>query len=202
MKTSSRLAGFGGLRLLIAVCAALAGATLLHHPVQAAAHRAALVIEHGSGRIISRCVSFAEDHLSGVQLIQRSGLEYQVKSFGSLGNAVCQLDREPASVPAGCFGSAATWQYFQRSGGGWKQASSGPDTTTVGDGGMDGWLYAAGQANLSAQVSFAQVCRPAVAAASPKNSPVPLPLAAGIAAALALLALGGLTAWNLRRQRT
>ena len=202
MKPSSRLAGFGGLRLLIAICAALAGAALLHHPVQAAAHRAALIVEHGSGKIISRCVSFAEDHLSGLQLIQRSGLEYQVKSFGSLGNAVCQIDREPATVPAGCFGSAASWQYFQRSASGWKQAASGPDTTTVSNGGMDGWLYAAGQGNLSGQVSFAQVCRPAAAAAAPRSSAVPVPVAAGIAAGVALLALGALTAWSLRRRRT
>ena len=105
-------------------------------------------------------------------------------------------------MPAGCFGSSASWQYFQRNTSGWKQAASGPDTTTVGDGEMDGWLYAAGQGNLPAQVSFAQVCRPAAATASPRTSTLPVPVAAGIAAGVALLALGALTAWNLRRRRT
>jgi hypothetical protein len=199
---SRRPARWGGLRLFIAICAALGGVALLHHPVQAAAHRAALVIEHGGGEIVSRCVTFAEDHLSGLQLIQRSGIEYQVRNFGSLGNAVCQLDREPATVPAGCFGSGATWQYFQRTGTSWKQASAGPQTSTVADGGMDGWLYAAGTASPSARVTFSQVCRPAAAVAPSRPASLPVPVAAGIAAGVALLVLGALTALNLRRRHT
>ena len=167
------------LRLPIAGAAAVLALLAVGHQAHAAAlHRAALVIEHGSGRLVTRCVSFVEAQISGMQLIQRAGIQYQAQQFGSLGSAVCQLDDEPGQPPANCFGSGPYWQYFHRTGNGWAQSASGATTWMVRDGDTDGWHYAAGADQTPANMSFAAVCRPA----APTQSSVPSRSAAAPAA--------------------
>jgi hypothetical protein len=107
---------------------------------------------------VSRCVAFAEEQITGLQLIQRSGVQYQTQSFGSLGSAVCQLDGEPSAVPANCFGSGAYWQYFHRRGSAWQPSAQAASASTVHDGDMDGWRYAAGAGQPPAAVTFSAVC--------------------------------------------
>lgn len=157
--TTTRL--IATLRLPLAGAAALLAWTGLHHPVHASPiHHAALVIEHSSGRLLSRCVSFLEDQISGLQLVQRSGIEYQTRPFGSLGEAVCQLDNEPQPVPTNCFGTTATWQYFHRTAAGWTPSQAGATDSKVSDGAMDGWHYAGGGWQPPPAMSFASVCSP------------------------------------------
>jgi len=146
------------LRLVASGGAALAAALLWFHPAHAALHRAALVIEHSSGRVLTKCVAFAESQISGLQLIQRSGVSYQGQTFGSMGSAICQLDGEPSSVPSNCFGSGPYWQYFHRQGASWQQSAVGAGSSLLHDGDMDGWHYAAGAAQPPASVAFATVC--------------------------------------------
>ncbi len=140
-------------------------------------HHAALVIEHGSGRLITRCVSFLEDQITGIQLIQRAGVEYQTQQFGGLGSAVCQLDGEPQPVPGNCLGTGAYWQYFHRTPSGWVPSAGGASSATLRDGDADGWHYATGAAQLPASVSFASVCGPAhqVAATASGSHAAPAP---------------------------
>jgi hypothetical protein len=140
-------------------------------------HHAALVIEHGSGRLITRCVSFLEDQITGLQLIQRAGVEYQTQQFGGLGSAVCQLDGEPQPVPANCLGTGAYWQYFHRTAAGWVPSGGGASSATLRDGDADGWHYATGAGQLPAAVSFASVCGPApqVAATTTASHAAPAP---------------------------
>jgi hypothetical protein len=126
--------------------------------VHAAVHHAALVIQHSSGGLITRCVAFAEEQITGLQLVERSGVEYQAQSFGSIGSAMCQLDREPATVPPGCFGSGPYWQYFHRQGAGWHASVVGASSSALHDGDMDGWRYAVGANQAPGNVSFAAVC--------------------------------------------
>ena len=153
--------------------AALAAALLTSHPAHAAVHHAALLIEHSGGGVLARCVAFAEDQITGLQLVQRSGVEYQAQSFGSIGSAMCQLDREPASVPPGCFGSGAYWQYFHRQGTGWQTASVGASSSLLHDGDMDGWHYAPGAGQAPPAVSFASVCIAPQPAAAATHSTLP-----------------------------
>ena len=140
--------------------AAMAAALLAVHPAHAAVHHAALVIQHSSGSLITRCVAFAEAQITGLQLVQRSGVSYTAQDFGSMGSAMCQLDREPSTVPAGCFGSGPYWQYFHRQGGAWQASMVGASASTLHDGDMDGWRYAAGAAQSPAIIPFQAVCGP------------------------------------------
>jgi hypothetical protein len=167
-----------------AAAAALMAAFLSIRPAHAAIHHAALVIQHASGSVITRCVAFAEDQISGLQLVERSGVQYEAQSFGSIGTAMCQLDREPSTVPTGCFGSGPYWQYFHRRGGAWQTSAFGASSSVLHDGDMDGWHYAVGANQIPGNVAFASVCGapvpPAatatqVAHASNYATPVPTP---------------------------
>jgi hypothetical protein len=153
-----------------AASAALMAAFLSIRPAHAAIHHAALVIQHASGSVITRCVAFAEDQISGLQLVQRSGVEYEAQAFGSMGGAMCQLDREPSTVPPGCFGSGPYWQYFHRGGAGWQTSALGASSSALHDGDTDGWRYAAGANQAPGNVAFASVCgapaQPAAASAT------------------------------------
>lgn len=151
-----------------AASAALLAAFLTIRPAHAAIHHAALVIQHASGSVVTRCVAFAEDQISGFQLVERSGVQYEAQGFGSMGGAMCQLDREPSTVPSGCFGSGPYWQYFHRGNGGWQTSAVGASSSALHDGDMDGWRYVAGANQAPGTVAFASVC----------GAPAPPPAAA------------------------
>jgi hypothetical protein len=167
-----------------AAAAALIAALLSIRPAHAAIHHAALVIQHASGSVITRCVAFAEDQITGLQLVERSKVEYQAEGFGPMGSAMCQIDREPSTVPPGCFGSGPYWQYFHRQGGSWQTSALGASSSGLHDGDMDGWRYAVGKNQAPSVVAFASVCGapappPAVSAthvaiAPNQASPVPV----------------------------
>ena len=158
-------------RLSAAGAAALAAALLAAHPAHAAVHHAALVIQHSGGSLLTRCVAFAEAQITGLQLIERARVEYQAQQFGSMGSAMCQLDREPSTVPSGCFGSGPYWQYFHRQGEGWRASTVGASSSVLHDGDVDGWRYAAGTNQTPGNVAFAAVCGAPVAPAAASRAP-------------------------------
>jgi hypothetical protein len=141
-----------------ATAAALMAAFLSIRPAHAAIHHAALVIQHASGSVITRCVAFAEDQITGLQLVERSGVQYEAQNFGSIGTAMCQLDREPSTVPPGCFGSGPYWQYFHHRGSAWQSSAFGASSSVLRDGDMDGWHFAVGANQVPGNVAFSSVC--------------------------------------------
>ena len=167
-----------------AAAAALMAAVLSIRPAHAAIHHAALVIQHASGSVITRCVAFAEGQISGLQLVERSGVQYDAQNFGSIGSAMCQLDREPSTVPPGCFGSGPYWQYFHRQGGAWQTSAFGASSSLLHDGDMDGWHFAVGANQAPGNVTFSSVCAApappaatAIQAAPAPNHATPIPTA-------------------------
>ncbi|TMF11942.1 MAG: hypothetical protein E6I37_08055 [Chloroflexi bacterium] len=159
-----------------AASAALVAALLSVRPAHAAIHHAALVIQHASGSVITRCVAFAEDQITGLQLVERSGVQYDAQGFGSMGSAMCQLDREPSTVPPGCFGSGPYWQYFHRRGGSWQTSALGASSSTLHDGDVDGWRYAVGANQAPGIAAFASICgapAPSTAASATHIAPAP-----------------------------
>ncbi|HID24016.1 MAG TPA: hypothetical protein EYP14_16665, partial [Planctomycetaceae bacterium] len=82
-------------------CVPLIGAVLLaalaaptawaQHPPP---HRAGLIVVHGDGRVVTRCVPFDEETLTGADLLARSGLSVTFAAYGGLGQAVCAIDGE------------------------------------------------------------------------------------------------------------
>ncbi|MFZ0179023.1 MAG: hypothetical protein WAL84_04015 [Candidatus Dormiibacterota bacterium] len=113
--------------------------------VQAAgAHRAGVVVEHGDGRVIRRCVGFNTTTATALAVLQGSGLEVGTSSYGGgLGAAICQIDYEPSTYPPGCFTSTgAYWVLFvSRAGGAWTVSDLGASNVAVGNGDDIGFRY-------------------------------------------------------------
>ena len=142
-------------------------------------HRAGLALVHGDGRVVTRCVTFSEESISGLTLLQRSGLALEMAS-GGLGSAICTLDGEgcPASD---CFcrckgGPCAYWNYFHRNAdGSWTYSGVGASMWTLHDGDVDGWVWGDG-ATAPAALAFEDVCATgAPAAVAPTGVPTATP---------------------------
>lgn len=146
--------GVAGLLALALAAAAPALPGLHLGPACASAaglHHAAVVVEHGDGAVLIRCVAFDTDEISGEQLLGLSGIGYQTAAFGGFGQAVCQIDGEPASFPPGCWTSTSPyWALFVARGGGpWSVSNLGVSSQTFRDGDAEGFRYSAQTGSLS-----------------------------------------------------
>jgi len=171
----------------------LALITVLATPAQAQQpdlHQAGLVVVHGDGRVVTSCVAFSEESISGVDLLRRAGLTVTVGAYAGLGYGVCEIDGEgcPAGQPCfcQCEGSpCAYWAYsHRRPDGSWAISGVGASGWQVHDGDVDGWVWGDGS-TAPPVVAFEEVCppegdRPAVPTAtshpvSATITPAPLP---------------------------
>ena len=62
--------------------------------VAGATNQAGLVVKFGDGRTLTYCIEFTEDSITGIELLQRSGLTVVTSNSGGLGAAVCSIDGE------------------------------------------------------------------------------------------------------------
>lgn len=155
------------------------------------ANQAGLVIVHGNGQVITRCVQFSEPELSGYDLLQRSGLDLNIDA-GGMGVAICRIDNEGCTYPQqSCFcgtegDSYRYWAYWQLAGGIWQYANLGASNHQVQPGTVEGWIWGTG--NLEAAtppplISLAEICAPPTASPTPAATSTPLPTATATATA-------------------
>jgi hypothetical protein len=144
---------------------------LLPAPVAAQEeNQAGLVVVYGDGRVVQQCVRFAEETISGYDLLRRSGLPSSVEA-GAIGPTVCSIGGEGCSFPqescfCRCQGSPCVyWSYWRlEAGGGWRYQALGAGNTLVADGDVEGWHWAEGTTRDAAappSVTFAEICRAA-----------------------------------------
>ena len=139
-------------------------------PLAAAAqdvpHRAGVVIAHEDGTTVTRCVSFAEDTLSGYELLARSGFDLAVEA-NATGATVCSLDGEGCAFPEqSCFcrcqgNPCVYWSYWRLADDGWTYQTIGAGGTKVRDGAVEGWRWGAGTVDSAAEpplTSLAEIC--------------------------------------------
>lgn len=167
--------------------------TVLAAPIRAQQpdlHRAGLVVVHGDGSVVSACVSFAEESISGAELLLRSGLEVTLAAYGGLGYGVCAIGGEGCFAGQDCFcqcrgNPCAYWVYsHRRPDGSWAISGVGASGWQVHDGDVDGWVWGDGS-TAPPVVAFEQVCPPDTAQPaaptalpeppSPTITPAPLP---------------------------
>jgi hypothetical protein len=149
---------------------------LLPAPVAAQEeNQAGLVVVYGDGRVVQQCVRFAEETISGYDLLRRSGLPSSVEA-SAIGPTVCSIGGEGCSFPqescfCRCQGSPCVyWSYWRlEAGGSWRYQALGAGNTLVADGDVEGWHWAEGTTRDAAAppaVTFAEICR----AAAPGNT--------------------------------
>lgn len=140
--------------------------------------RAALVVQFGDGSYVTRCVSFSEESITGLELLLRSGL--QVSLWGS---AVCRIEQEGCDYPGQpcfcqCKGSSCQyWSYWHwkddaspsAGHGGWTYAQIGAGDYYVQNGNMEAWLWGDAQTPPVA-ISFAGICPPSAVTAAPDET--------------------------------
>jgi hypothetical protein len=142
----------------IGLAALAPGSPLVSSCVGAGGNRAALVVEHGDGSVVARCVSFGTVSVTGEALLNLSGVAWSGQTFGGFGDAVCAIDAEPSHYSV-CPGADNYWAIFvSRSGGPWQLASVGISSLTLGDGDAEGFRYVPAVGTPAAPASPAGVC--------------------------------------------
>ena len=113
---------------------------------QGAPHRAGLVIRFGDGSVITRCVSFSEPSITGMELLTRAGLSIRVDTTSSIGAGVCKINSQGCDAGRSCFcqcegSTCAYWQYFHAQNGAWKYSILGAALYPISDGAVEGWAW-------------------------------------------------------------
>jgi len=141
-------------------------------------NQAGLVVMHGDGRVLTRCVEFSEPEITGYDLLARSGLSLSVNFGAGAGGAVCALDGAGCSE-ADCFcecrGTPCRyWIYHHLLAGQWTYANLGASLHTVRPGDIDGWAWGEGTVSGGVQppvIPFEQICPVGVAATATTSPP-------------------------------
>ena len=153
-------------------------------------HHVALGVELGDGEQVGRCVGFNASSISGEEVLQASGLEYATQDYGSLGQAVCQVDEEPAAYSTCLPSSGSYWALFtSRAGGAWQTGDVGISSLDFANGDAEGLRYDPETGPDPAPPSPAGVCA-AAGSSAPASGGVASasPGAAGAGANPALIA--------------
>lgn len=180
-------------------------------------HRTGLVVDDGD-EVRTVCLRFAEETITGEDLLERSGLDVEVAHFGTLGAAVCAIG--DVGCPAGdCHCDASYWSYWLRdedAEDGWVSAPVGASSREIVDGDLDARVWGDGRRRPPA-IDLDTVCEPAgadtVGRAGPPHRPDASPPPEAVDTrdppgaltdlawfVLALTALGAAIWWRRRRR--
>lgn len=118
---------------------------------------AGLVIDYGDGRMSYALVPFTEESVSGIELLQRSGLTLVTIPFGGLGEGVCSIESAGCDVGAcrtrlcqSADRESPFWQYVrQGNDGSWVPAALGATQARVEDGDVEAWVWTGETPELS-----------------------------------------------------
>ncbi len=167
----------------------LSGVPLSSLTKAALTHRAGLAVFSGGNSLFTDCISYTGGSLTGLQLLQRSGLAIETATNPTQGTAVCKI----GAVGDGsnnCFGSMPNyWAYWILGNNGWEYSAVGVDQSQVEAGGVYAWSWGTG--NPPPVVTFQNTCEgvavvlPTIAATSLPTTetaqPSPLPALATLA---------------------
>lgn len=124
-------------------------------------NRAGLVVRHDDGRVERTCVAFDEQTISGMELLERSGLDV-VAERSALGAAICSLDGEGCRHPdQDCFCRFPTfWGYWvqEQDDARWRFSETGSQDRDVEDGSLHGWSFGRDGKPAPPSTSFDEVC--------------------------------------------
>lgn len=144
-------------------------------------NRAGLVIQSGDGQVVTRCVAFEKDEISGANLLASSGLDVIVDPASSMGIIVCQIEGVGCAHPAeACFclcmggGECEYWNYFYRDTGDaeWAYSALGAALRKVKPGSVDAWVWGDGHTPPADSLVFEEICAPPTPI--PTETPEPL----------------------------
>ena len=136
-------------------------------------NRVGLVVTHGDGSTITRCIEFSESELNGYDILQRSGLELVATQDSGADAAICAVDGEgcPKDSCLTC-DMPNYWSYWHLEGGTWTYSPVGASIYKVHDGDVEGWRWGGG--DPPPVIPFDQICAPpATDTPVPTDTPAP-----------------------------
>jgi len=144
--------------------------------------RVGLVVRHGDGSTVVRCVEFTEPEITGLDVLNRAGLPVVADFSSGSGARICTIDGEgcPASdCWCECSGAPCVyWVYHHLVGGAWAYGEVGASAYKVHNGDVEGWAWGEGSPEGGAQppvIPFDHICAPPATntPAPPTDTPVP-----------------------------
>lgn len=174
------------LAVAVALSVAVAGVTLASVRAQEP-NQVGLVVDFGNGAVTTRCVEFAEQEISGYEVLRRSGLPIVANEVSGMGVTICDIGGISGCLASSCFCkcqgmTCMYWTYHRLEGGAWQYSPLGASAHTVRHGDVEGWAWGEGTPGGGVQpplLSFDQICPASDAspgtgpAASATNTPLP-----------------------------
>lgn len=145
--------------------------------------QAGLVVQFGADRFETRCLEVAAAGVTGVDLLNASGLVVVADVSSGMGISVCQIEGQGCAYPAQhCFcqcmggGECAYWNYFYREPGAdtWTYSPLGAVLRTVLPGSVEAWVWGDGHAPPPADLSFEAICQVPAATEAVMDTATPL----------------------------
>jgi len=147
MNTRSRsLLAIATLLALGILTLALAGGVLADEP-----SRATLVLAFGPDDVQTSCITFDEAEITGLDLLQRSGLAVIQAGTTGVGDSICKIDAVGCDFPGEhCFCQCLStpcdfWSYWYWQDGDWVFSQRGAAQRRVSDGAIEAWVWGDGQ---------------------------------------------------------
>lgn len=118
-------------------------------------NRAGIVVWHEEDWVQTACVTFSEESISGVELLNRSRLQVE-RQVSGLGEMVCRIGQTgcpPTDCLCQCKGGAECtyWSYWHLIEGEWQYSQVGAGAYQIRDGMIDGWVWGAGRSGEAPQ---------------------------------------------------
>ncbi|GAB4522628.1 MAG: hypothetical protein Fur0018_04580 [Anaerolineales bacterium] len=157
------------LPILLLILALLTGSAAAQAPGQAG-----IVVQYGDGTLVTYCVSFAGDSISGYDALLATGLNVEAAFDPSLGAAVCQIGVQ-GCPSSDCFCQMPDyWSYWHLQNGAWNYSQVGVSAARLHNGDVDGWRWGPGDPPITAP-AFDAICAPAATDTPipPTDTPVP-----------------------------
>ena len=153
------------------------GFTPIQNSTAQESNRAGLVVQLGDGIVETRCVEFTEATISGLELLERSGLPVLAAYDPSLGAMVCKIQEQGCPVDnCLCQSPPDYWSYWHQVDNNWIYSPAGSSTYPVSNGAVEGWSW--GPGNPPPVMTINEICTPPATATPtittiPTNTPVP-----------------------------
>lgn len=116
------------------------------------ASQAGVVVRHGSGNTIKRCVNFDTASITGLELLQKAGLSPVLEN-----GFVVSVDGERAKSSNEAGVKDDYWSYWQNGDNGWTYSRAGAQWQKARDGDVQGWQRG-GSTLLLPLIKFDDIC--------------------------------------------
>jgi hypothetical protein len=156
--------------LIISLLVLVLGLALSQPSSAQGTNRAGLVIQFSDGVVETRCVEFSKQTITGLEVLEQSGLPVLAAFDPSLGAMVCKIQEQGCPVDnCLCQNPPDYWSYWHLNGNSWVYSPAGSSTYQVSDGEVQGWSW--GPGNPPPVRTFNEICA-APAADIPTNTQI------------------------------